>query len=175
MSGKNKSILTIVSEYISEKWNEHQEQKERQKREQAKEYLLRIIYEMMCQMTVDFCETFAGEIYSLVPVDTYECIRIRNFKVTDGIYQYQFAIRKKSPDKLARTVLKEIMDEMNDNIRITRRDMINYFGQDAVRQNHPFLESGMCVTSVQELKKLEVLVTIQTNLTPKQWNQRYHQ
>ena len=151
------------------------EQKERQKKEQAKQYLLRIVYEMMCQMTIDFCETFAGEIYSLVPVDTYDCIRIRNFKVSDGVFQYQFAIGKKSPDKLATPVLKEIMEEMNDNIRTARRNLINYYGQDAVRQNYPFIESGMCVTAVQDIKKLEVLVTIQTNLTPRQWNQRYHQ
>lgn len=175
MSVKNKSIFTIMSEYISEKWNEYQAEKEREKKLQAKKYWIGIIYEMMCQMTVDFCETFSAEIYSLVPVETYDSIRIRNFKFTDGIFQYQFAIGKKSPDRLSTPVLKEIQDQMNDNIRATRNKLINYFGQDAVRQMHPFLESGMCVVSVQNLKQLEVLVTIQTNITPQQWNQRYHQ
>lgn len=175
MSGKNKSIFTIISEYISEKWNEHQAEKERQKKLQEKQFLLRIIYEMMCQITVDFSETFTQDIYSLVPVETYDSVRIKNYKVIDGIYQYQFGIGKKSPDRIAIPVLKEIQDHMNDNIRATRNKLIIYFGQDAVRQMYPFLESGMCVVSVQDYKKLEVLVTIQTNITPEQWKQRYHQ
>jgi len=175
MSEKNRSIFTIASEYISEKWNEHQAEKERQKKQQEKQFLLRIIYEMMCQITVDFSETFTQEIYSLVPVETYDSVRIRNCKLTDGIYQYQFAIGKKSPDRISTPVLKEIQDHMNDNIRSTRNKLIMYFGQDTVRQMYPFLESGMCVVSVQNLKQLEVLVTIQTNITPEQWKQRYHQ
>lgn len=175
MSVKNKSILTVVSEYISEKWNKYQEEKERQKKLQAKKYWIGIIYEMMCQIAVDFSETFTQEIYSLLPVETYDSVRIRNFKLTDGIFQYQFAIGKKSPDRLAIPILKEIQDHMNDNIRSARNKLIMYFGQDAVRQMHPFLESGMCVVSVQNFKQLEVLVTIQTNITPQQWHQRYHQ
>lgn len=175
MSEKNKSIFTIVSEYISEKWNEHQAEKERLKKLQAKKYWIGIIYEMMCQIAVDFSETFTQEIYSLVPVETYDSIRIRNYKFIDGIFQYQFAIGKKAPDRIATPVLKEIQDHMNDNIRSTRIKLINHFGQDAVRQMYPFLESGICVVSVQDLRKLEVLVTIQTNITPQQWNQRYHQ
>ena len=175
MSEKNKSIFAIVSEYISEKWNEHQAQKEREKKKQEKQFMLQIIYEMMWQMAMDFSATFSEEFHHLVPIDTFETIRIKNFKITNGVFQYQFSIGKKSPGKLTSLVLKSIQDRMNDNIKITRRNMINCFGLDAIRQNYPFLASGMWVELVQDMHPLEVIVTIRTNLTPQHWKQLYHQ
>lgn len=175
MINKIESIFTAIGQFLSDQWNEHKKQKECERIRQQQNAFQSLIYDMMTQMAIDLYEIFKNESYGFAPVMTPASIHISSYQKVNNTYQYKFALNKKTYDRIIAHVLKEMTDKMNSNLMIARRDIVYIFGRDYLNITHPFLAYGMHVVSIQDLKSSEVLITVQTNLTPQAFYRIYRQ
>lgn len=130
---------------------------------------------MMHQMTIDLYRAFHAHSYSLCPIKTVESIRLYNWKKQNGFYFYQFAIDKRTPDRIATFQLRQMEKDMNTDICSARHNILYFDGAEYLYYTFPFLYHGIKVTSVQDSGSTYVIVTVCSALTPQEFIMTYRQ
>lgn len=175
MKKKLLSILSSLESYLTNRANNYIQHEQAKKAMLAKSELNNLLYNMMLRMRDDLYLLFQYDTYNLSPVIQPTSIRIFDYSIIEGTYHYYFAINKKSYDTIPNPVLKELTERMNYNIMLAHGELANNWGYNVLYYTHPFLASGMWVTSIQDNKMSEVHIIVQTNITPQEFKEKYHQ
>lgn len=176
MKEKIISLLAAAKKLITEQYQKSN-QNWKEKQTARRSYLLhQCICDMANQMTVDLYTAFQVHDYNpLAPIVTPQSIRFIKYIIRDGRYLYQFALDKKSCDKIIAYLLDELQQKMNYDIAAAQRQLINLYGYDNVYLIYPFLYHGIYVVSIQDLKISSVVITVQTQITPENFGKIYRQ
>lgn len=165
------SIYQIFREHLQNIHNRYVQQQTLQRQYQINA----LIYDMADQMAFDLYEVFRFHDYHLAPIITVQSFRFYNCRCINGSCYFLFTIDKKTDNAVARCVLSEMRDKMNRDIISTQRKFAYLYGPEYVYANYPFLYYGISIAAIQDIRLSEVLITVQTNLTPQEFEKIYRQ
>lgn len=173
MKEKIKAFLTSVRDIIKEQWQKSHDKWVIQQREEQRHSLNSCIAEMMYQMADELYEAFHANNYNLAPVTTAQSIRLRGYRMVNGEFVYLFSIDKKSSEKTASVLLQKTQHDMNRDIASAQRRILYHNGYNYLFTVYPFLAYGIYVASVQDFGLAEVIITVQTRVTPQNFRNIY--
>lgn len=165
------SILNIINQSVKERLQHSHDRYIQQQQLQVNDCL----YCMADQMIIELYEAFHAHDYHLAPLLTAQSIRFNGYRYISGNYIFLFSMDKKTDNKIIDYVLSEIRNKMNHDIASTQRKLAYMYDNQTLYCTYPFLYHGICITAIQDLKISEVLITVQTNLTPQKFQKIYRQ
>lgn len=163
------SCISFVRKEITlfrEDKHRFEEYKQNQRVSQNKQFVKRIIYEMMHRMTGDLFEAFHGHNYGLTPINIATGIRIRDYRLRNGRYEYLFDIDKVSSDILPQWKQRAIVTNMNRDIARIQQELHSMYSLSEIRFRFPFLSHGLAVTEISDMGFSEVTITVVSGLSP---------
>jgi hypothetical protein len=121
---------------------------------------------LMYDMTVDLFQGLGGRQYtSLVTITVPADIRVYNYVLKNNDYIYEFTISKQNMNKIAITLLQQIVFNMNRDLAQAQFRISSAYGNAMLCSAFPFLYQGVYVIGAVDVGT-DVVLSVATNVTP---------
>ena len=125
------------------------------------------VYDFMCQIRYELASAFSCQSYTCLE----KIVSLYNFRILDckeisGTYVYVFSLTKSRSGPVRTIFLTAIRDNMNRDLQSLYHDVLYNIGYNIMCTVYPILSSGMKVLGVFDYSADEVVIYVQTNLTP---------
>lgn len=175
MKDKIMRFLSLLGEIIINKLTEAVGRWRQFKYQRQLIWLNNCIADMIPLMQQDLFEVFSEQVYKLLQMpNTASAIRFVDWDYKNDTFHYYFAIDRQGMERISNFLLNDLMGKISYDIAMKQRELIGYFGIEAVQLMRPFLYHGIYPVAIQN-RSADVMITFVTHLSPRQFNDRYRQ